>query len=186
MLGDGDTSPASLRMFVRGAVQALGFRLPGLSCRSLSEGPRLNFFYTTRPTEANTLTRDLPKVLLDRQESLKKLLLRQSCPPQPSPWKDEIRRARTQHSYPIDNEKAKLNDEQAGFEDHIFLERHMKDWVPQDGPVRVFMELVVHGLRKNPHLTAARKQEYMQKMKEHFMKFGDDPALFPSPELPDK
>ena len=53
-----------------------------------------------------------------------------------------------------------LDEEKAtGFQDHVFLERHLAGWCPRVGPIRHFMELVTSALSKNPHMTAARKKE---------------------------
>ena len=50
-------------------------------------------------------------------------------------------------------------EEQIGFHEHIFLERHLSPWCPRVGPVRHFMELVCAGLSKNPHITVQRKMD---------------------------
>ena len=42
---------------------------------------------------------------------------------------------------------------------------------PTIGPVRHFMELVVTGLSKNPHYTAAEKRECVEWYKDYFSEF---------------
>ncbi|TKR65498.1 hypothetical protein L596_025894 [Steinernema carpocapsae] len=65
--------------------------------------------------------------------------------------------------YPINNEHKLGEEENVGFQDHIFLERFLaKAKLPKTGPVAHFMELVCVGLSKNPHMTAAKKREHIQ------------------------
>lgn len=55
------------------------------------------------------------------------------------------------------------------FHEHVFLQRHLDDGFPQHGPVRHFMELVVTGLSKNPHLTVSQKQEHIAWFRDYFL-----------------
>ena len=54
-----------------------------------------------------------------------------------------------------------------GFEQHIFLEDLLEDF-PQDGPIRIFMEMVCMGMSKNPYLTVEQKQENIDWYKNYF------------------
>ena len=54
------------------------------------------------------------------------------------------------------------------FTEHIFLEHHLDSWCPKKGPVRHFMELVCHGLSKNPHITVDMKIEHIIWFRDYF------------------
>ncbi|KAG9281545.1 28S ribosomal protein S31, mitochondrial [Astyanax mexicanus] len=75
--------------------------------------------------------------------------------------------------YPIDNEAGM--DEEAGvpFHEHVFLERHLVDGFPQQGPVRHFMELVVTGLSKNHQLSVQQKLEHIAWFRDYFQQKQD-------------
>ncbi|XP_056253154.1 28S ribosomal protein S31, mitochondrial [Seriola aureovittata] len=71
--------------------------------------------------------------------------------------------------YPINNE-AGLEVEEASvpFHEHIFLEKHLNEGFPSQGPVRHFMELVVGGLSRNPYLTVQQKREHISWFRDYF------------------
>jgi len=71
-------------------------------------------------------------------------------------------------SFPIDNEIGLDEEKATGFQDHVFLERHLAGWCPRVGPIRHFMELVTSALSKNPHMTAARKKENIDWFRDFF------------------
>lgn len=54
------------------------------------------------------------------------------------------------------------------FYEHIFLEKHLEEGFPHQGPVRHFMELVVAGLSKNPYLTVQQKKEHIFWFRDYF------------------
>lgn len=54
------------------------------------------------------------------------------------------------------------------FYEHIFLEKHLEEGFPRQGPVRHFMELVVAGLSKNPYLTVQQKKEHIFWFRDYF------------------
>lgn len=54
------------------------------------------------------------------------------------------------------------------FTEHVFMERHLKDWCPTSGPIRHFMELVCVGLSKNPYLTVQEKIRHIMWYREYF------------------
>ncbi|XP_035291057.1 28S ribosomal protein S31, mitochondrial [Anguilla anguilla] len=70
--------------------------------------------------------------------------------------------------YPIDNEAGLEEEASVPFHEHIFLEKHLEEGFPSQGPVRHFMELVVVGLSKNPHLTAREKVEHIAWFRQYF------------------
>uniref|UniRef100_A0A673JHK8 Small ribosomal subunit protein mS31 n=1 Tax=Sinocyclocheilus rhinocerous TaxID=307959 RepID=A0A673JHK8_9TELE len=48
--------------------------------------------------------------------------------------------------YPINNEAGLEEEASVPFHEHVFLEKHLDESFPQQGPVRHFMELVITGL----------------------------------------
>ena len=56
----------------------------------------------------------------------------------------------------------------SGFHEHIFLDHLVDARFPARGPVRLFMELVVVGLSKNPYLTVREKHEHVAWYAEYF------------------
>ncbi|XP_018586537.1 small ribosomal subunit protein mS31 [Scleropages formosus] len=75
--------------------------------------------------------------------------------------------------YPIDNEAGLEEEAQVPFQEHIFLEKHLDEGFPKQGPVRHFMELVVSGLARNPYLTVAQKAEHIAWYREYFQSKED-------------
>lgn len=59
------------------------------------------------------------------------------------------------------------------FHEHIFLERHLEEGFPRQGPVRHFMELVVVGLSRNPYLTVQQKKENISWFRDYFQQKED-------------
>uniref|UniRef100_A0A8C6SEU6 Small ribosomal subunit protein mS31 n=1 Tax=Neogobius melanostomus TaxID=47308 RepID=A0A8C6SEU6_9GOBI len=70
--------------------------------------------------------------------------------------------------YPIDNEAGLEEEASVPFHEHIFLEKHLQEGFPRQGPVRHFMELVVAGLSKNPHLTVQQKKDHIFWFRDYF------------------
>uniref|UniRef100_A0A672FRZ5 Small ribosomal subunit protein mS31 n=1 Tax=Salarias fasciatus TaxID=181472 RepID=A0A672FRZ5_SALFA len=70
--------------------------------------------------------------------------------------------------YPIDNEAGLEEEASVPFHEHIFLEKHLEEGFPRQGPVRHFMELVVAGLSKNPYLTVQQKKEHISWFRDYF------------------
>lgn len=54
------------------------------------------------------------------------------------------------------------------FHEHIFLDKHLEDGFPRQGPVRHFMELVVAGLSRNPYVTVQQKKEHISWFRDYF------------------
>lgn len=59
-------------------------------------------------------------------------------------------------------------EEKVHFSEHVFMERHLKDWCPKKGPIRHFMELVCVGLSKNHWLTVEEKVGHITWYKNYF------------------
>lgn len=70
--------------------------------------------------------------------------------------------------FPIDNEQGMEEEHNVHFSEHVFMERHLKEWCPKSGPVRHFMELVCTGLSKNPYMTVQEKIGHIMWYKEYF------------------
>jgi len=69
--------------------------------------------------------------------------------------------------YPIDNEQGLEAEQQVPFEEHVFLDHHLEDF-PKNESIRSFMELVISGLAKNPHMTVDRKKKVIDYYRGYF------------------
>lgn len=73
-----------------------------------------------------------------------------------------------------------MDDENATpFYEHVFLDKHLGAF-PKTGPIRGFMELVILGLGKNPHLSVKEKTDHIKWFEEYFR---EKQPLVPSQEL---
>ncbi|XP_008301456.1 small ribosomal subunit protein mS31 [Stegastes partitus] len=70
--------------------------------------------------------------------------------------------------YPVDNEAGLEEEASVSFHEHIFLEKHLEEGFPHQGPVRHFMELVVAGLSRNPYLTVQQKKGHISWFRDYF------------------
>lgn len=70
--------------------------------------------------------------------------------------------------YPVNNEAGLEEEASVSFHEHIFLEKHLEEGFPHQGPVRHFMELVVAGLSRNPYLTVQQKKEHISWFRDYF------------------
>ncbi|XP_077360851.1 small ribosomal subunit protein mS31 [Festucalex cinctus] len=70
--------------------------------------------------------------------------------------------------YPIDNEAGLEEEASVPFHEHVFLEKHLEEGFPRQGPVRHFMELVVTGLSRNPYLTVQEKKDHISWFRDYF------------------
>ncbi|XP_075958513.1 small ribosomal subunit protein mS31 [Anarhichas minor] len=70
--------------------------------------------------------------------------------------------------YPVNNEVGLEEEAGVPFHEHIFLEKHLEEGFPRQGPVRHFMELVVAGLSRNPFLTVQQKREHVSWFRDYF------------------
>ncbi|KAJ8276126.1 hypothetical protein COCON_G00078780 [Conger conger] len=75
--------------------------------------------------------------------------------------------------YPVDNEAGMEEEARVPFHEHIFLEKHLEEGFPSQGPVRHFMELVVVGLSKNPNMTVREKVEHIAWFRQYFQQKED-------------
>ncbi|XP_030010753.1 small ribosomal subunit protein mS31 [Sphaeramia orbicularis] len=70
--------------------------------------------------------------------------------------------------YPINNEDGLEEEANVPFHEHVFLEKHLEEGFPRQGPVRHFMDLVVAGLSKNPYLTVQQKKDHISWFRDYF------------------
>ncbi|XP_047199440.1 28S ribosomal protein S31, mitochondrial [Hippoglossus stenolepis] len=70
--------------------------------------------------------------------------------------------------YPVNNEAGLEEEASVPFHEHVFLDVHLKEGFPRQGPVRHFMELVVAGLSRNPYLTVQQKREHISWFRDYF------------------
>ncbi|XP_071757544.1 small ribosomal subunit protein mS31 [Centroberyx gerrardi] len=70
--------------------------------------------------------------------------------------------------YPVNNEAGLEEEASVLFHEHVFLEKHLEQGFPRQGPVRHFMELVVAGLSRNPYLTVRQKEEHISWFRDYF------------------
>ncbi|XP_074528735.1 small ribosomal subunit protein mS31 [Halichoeres trimaculatus] len=70
--------------------------------------------------------------------------------------------------YPVNNEAGLEEEAQVLFHEHVFLDQHLEEGFPRQGPVRHFMELVVAGLSRNPYLTVQQKKEHISWFRDYF------------------
>ncbi|KAK2911201.1 hypothetical protein Q8A67_003334 [Cirrhinus molitorella] len=75
--------------------------------------------------------------------------------------------------YPINNEAGLEEEASVPFHEHVFLEKHLDESFPRQGPVRHFMELVITGLAKNHHLTVQQKKEHIDWFRDYFQQKDD-------------
>ncbi|KAH0946189.1 hypothetical protein HN011_008342 [Eciton burchellii] len=116
-----------------------------------------------------TVSSDMPVLKMWRALEERELKLLTSCPPanifqEMILWTEQGKLWK----FPIDNEQGMEEESNIHFSEHIFMERHLKDWCPKLGPIRHFMELVCNGLSKNPYLTVQEKINHIMWYKEYF------------------
>ncbi|XP_010865064.2 28S ribosomal protein S31, mitochondrial [Esox lucius] len=70
--------------------------------------------------------------------------------------------------YPVNNEAGLEEEAQVPFYEHVFLEKHLEEGFPRQGPIRHFMELVVSGLAKNPYYTVQQKRDHIAWFRDYF------------------
>ncbi|OXB58956.1 hypothetical protein ASZ78_005777 [Callipepla squamata] len=135
------------------------------SGRSLKAGRRLNIFTKASPETENAMkTESLPTIW--DLEFAKEIAAVTEQPPR-NGFEEMIQWTEDgiMWEFPIDNEAGM--DDGAEFHEHIFLEKHLKDF-PKQGPIRHFMELVICGLSKNPFLSVKQKIEHIEWFRNYF------------------
>ncbi|NXS59239.1 RT31 protein, partial [Brachypteracias leptosomus] len=135
------------------------------SRRSLKVGRRLNIF-TKASTEAENALQTVPSPTIWDLEFAKEIAAMTAQPPR-NGFEEMIQWTKEGilWEFPIDNEAGMEDD--AEFHEHIFLEKHLKDF-PKQGPIRHFMELVICGLSKNPYLSVKQKVEHIEWFQKYF------------------
>ncbi|XP_010015084.1 PREDICTED: 28S ribosomal protein S31, mitochondrial [Nestor notabilis] len=135
------------------------------SRRSLKVGKRLNIF-TKASTETQNALKTVSSPTIWDLEFAKEVAAVTAQPPR-NGFEEMIQWTKDGllWEYPVDNEAGMEDD--AEFHEHIFLEKHLKDF-PKQGPIRHFMELVICGLSKNPHLSVKQKIEHIEWFHKYF------------------
>ncbi|XP_074715873.1 small ribosomal subunit protein mS31 isoform X1 [Strix uralensis] len=135
------------------------------SRRSLKVGRRLNIFTKASKETENALKTVSSPTIWDL-EFAKEIAAVTAQPPR-NGFEEMIQWTKEGilWEFPIDNEAGMEDD--AEFHEHIFLEKHLKDF-PKQGPIRHFMELVICGLSKNPYLSVKQKIEHIEWFQNYF------------------
>ncbi|XP_063189498.1 small ribosomal subunit protein mS31 [Chroicocephalus ridibundus] len=135
------------------------------SRRSLKVGRRLNIFTKASKETENALKTVSSPTIWDL-EFAKEIAAITAQPPR-NGFEEMIQWTKEGilWEFPIDNEAGMEDD--AEFHEHIFLEKHLKDF-PKQGPIRHFMELVICGLSKNPYLSVKQKIEHIEWFHKYF------------------
>ncbi|NXV11005.1 RT31 protein, partial [Cepphus grylle] len=133
--------------------------------RSLKVGRRLNIFTKASKETENSLKTVSSPTIWDL-EFAKEIAAITAQPPR-NGFEEMIQWTKEGilWEFPIDNEAGMEDD--AEFHEHIFLEKHLKDF-PKQGPIRHFMELVICGLSKNPYLSVKQKIEHIEWFHKYF------------------
>ncbi|NWT39509.1 RT31 protein, partial [Chroicocephalus maculipennis] len=133
--------------------------------RSLKVGRRLNIFTKASKETENALKTVSSPTIWDL-EFAKEIAAITAQPPR-NGFEEMIQWTKEGilWEFPIDNEAGMEDD--AEFHEHIFLEKHLKDF-PKQGPIRHFMELVICGLSKNPYLSVKQKIEHIEWFHKYF------------------
>ncbi|CAJ1064118.1 S ribosomal protein S31%2C mitochondrial [Xyrichtys novacula] len=141
--------------------------LDGVRRRDLFSGRRLNIF-STASDEGTVETAVAQPTLWDidfaNQLSLSTNQLPRNGLEEVIQWTKEGKI----WQYPINNEAGLEEEAQVMFHEHIFLDQHLEEGFPRQGPVRHFMELVVAGLSRNPYLTVQQKKEHISWFRDYF------------------
>ncbi|NXU56480.1 RT31 protein, partial [Turnix velox] len=160
------SSRISLEMDEDGQRIKLGRPSPkSVDSRSLKVGKRLNIF-TKASTETESALKTVSSPTIWDVEFAKEVAAITAQPPR-NGFEEMIEWTKKGilWEFPIDNEAGM--EEDAEFHEHIFLDKHLKDF-PKQGPIRHFMELVICGLSKNPHLTVKQKTEHIEWFQKYF------------------
>ncbi|NXJ59070.1 RT31 protein, partial [Rostratula benghalensis] len=133
--------------------------------RSLKVGKRLNIFTKVSTEKENALKTVSSPTIWDL-EFAKEIAAVTAQPPQ-NGFEEMIQWTKEGilWEFPVDNEAGM--EEDAEFHEHIFLDKHLKDF-PKQGPIRHFMELVICGLSKNPYLSVKQKIEHIEWFQKYF------------------
>ncbi|KAL0993803.1 hypothetical protein UPYG_G00114150 [Umbra pygmaea] len=139
--------------------------------RSLFSGKRLSIFTPSTEPEADT---DVAHPTLWDMELANQVAL--SANQLPRNGFQEMIQWTTEGKlweYPINNEAGLDEEARVPFHEHVFLEKHLQEGFPRQGPIRHFMELVVSGLAKNPYYTVQQKKEHIAWFRDYFTQKED-------------
>ncbi|XP_023561067.1 28S ribosomal protein S31, mitochondrial [Octodon degus] len=135
------------------------------SLKGLFKGERLNIFDIKQFTEEAPLTETSPSLW---DVEFAKQLATVSEQPCQNGLEEMIQWTKEGKlwEFPINNE-AGFDDDGSEFHEHIFLDKYLEDF-PKQGPIHHFMELVICGLSKNPHLSVKQKVEHIEWFRNYF------------------
>ncbi|KAK3755851.1 hypothetical protein QZH41_003942 [Actinostola sp. cb2023] len=136
-----------------------------LEAISLTSGARLELFDDIFKNNASAKEAVSKLKFLEGEDMA--MLERQKSLDQRNDFLTLIDIADKQWKFPVDNEVCKVEEENVGFEEHVFL-GYLLDGFPKKGPVRRFMELVVHGLEQNPYMSVEQKRNQVSWFKGYF------------------
>ncbi|XP_034540159.1 28S ribosomal protein S31, mitochondrial [Notolabrus celidotus] len=134
--------------------------------RSLFSGKRLNIFSPS--TEEDTVGTTARPTLWDMDFAHQLSLSTNQLPRNGLEEMIQLTKEGKMWQYPINNEAGLEEEAQVLFHEHVFLDQHLEEGFPRQGPVRHFMELVVTGLSRNPYLTVQQKKEHISWFKDYF------------------
>ncbi|XP_044769123.1 28S ribosomal protein S31, mitochondrial isoform X2 [Neomonachus schauinslandi] len=160
------TRPVHQIQFDEGTDNYMGQKTDDLKKRkNMLKGKRLNIFDLKAVTEEAPETETAPS--LWEVEFAKQLAAVNEQPLQ-NGFAEMIQWTKDGKlwEFPINNE-AGFDDDGSEFHEHVFLDKHLKDF-PKQGPIRHFMELVTCGLSKNPYLSVKQKIEHIEWFRNYF------------------
>ena len=138
---------------------------------SLKIGPRFHMFDGVKEKWSNEQDKENLSLFQEMDEqNVRELGMASTVQ---SGFHDLVDNVHRQWSFPIDNEICKTDEDDVGFDEHVFLEHLLHDF-PKAGNIQQFMELVVTGLQQNPHLSVQDKREHIEWFKEYFENMPDD------------
>ncbi|XP_036598485.1 28S ribosomal protein S31, mitochondrial [Trichosurus vulpecula] len=134
--------------------------------KGLFAGKRLNIFPVAETTPEEAPETETSPTLWDVEFAKQLAKVNQQLPQNAFEEMIQWTKEGKLWTFPINNE-AGIDDDGAGFHEHIFLDKHLEDF-PKQGPIRHFMELVTCGLSKNPFLTVKEKVEHIEWFRNYF------------------
>ncbi|KHJ49584.1 hypothetical protein D918_00711 [Trichuris suis] len=141
-------------------------QLPVLEVSLNAGGERLNIFNKNVAKEQQSSSE-----LLIWQELEQLNLKRTKQLPPRSGFEEMIQWTREGklYPYPIDNGYLWFENNHH-FHEHVFLEPYVENRIPNEGPIRRFMDLVMHGLSTNPYMSVQKKREHLDWFVDYFQK----------------
>ncbi|KAM7374215.1 hypothetical protein PAMP_006888 [Pampus punctatissimus] len=137
--------------------------------RNLLSVKRLNLFTTTTTTDEDGVDSAVVRPTIWDMDFAHQLSIASDLRPS-NAFEEMIKWTKEgkMWQYPINNEAGLEEEASVPFHEHVFLEKHLEEGFPRQGPVRHFMELVVAGLCRNPYLTVQQKKEHISWFRDYF------------------